>query len=79
MILCIYILVGTQYVGVEDFVENAQRYSQGFSPSPALDAAVVDDDDDDEPVKNPDELPLHQKVFIYSRKRKTISTCTSII
>ncbi|MCJ8733831.1 hypothetical protein PDJAM_G00228210 [Pangasius djambal] len=54
---------GTQYVGVEDFVENAKRYAQGISPSPALDEAVVDDDDDDEPVKNPDELPLHEKIL----------------
>ncbi|XP_017330582.1 wolframin [Ictalurus punctatus] len=57
---------GTQYVGVEDFVENAKRYAQGISPSPALHAAVIDDDDDDdddEPVKNPDELPLHQKIL----------------
>ncbi|KAI5624802.1 wolframin isoform X1 [Silurus asotus] len=55
---------GTQYVGVEDFVENAKRYAQGVSPSPDLDDAVVDDDDDDdEPVKNPDDLPLHQKIL----------------
>ncbi|XP_060783380.1 wolframin [Neoarius graeffei] len=56
---------GTQYIGVEDFVENTKRYAQGISPSPALDEAVVndDDDDDDEPVKNPDELPLHQKIL----------------
>ncbi|XP_066505939.1 wolframin isoform X2 [Hoplias malabaricus] len=57
---------GTQFVGVEEFVENTKRYAQGFSPSPALDADAVDDDDDDddeEPVKNPDELPLRQKIL----------------
>lgn len=78
VILCMYIFVGTQYVGIEDFVENAKRYSQGFSPSPAFEAAVDDDDDDgdddDEPVKNPDELPLHQKVLKYNRKKKTMSS-----
>ncbi|XP_062856944.1 wolframin [Trichomycterus rosablanca] len=55
---------GPHYVDVEDFVDNAKRYAQGFSPSPALDGAAVDDDDDDEEsVKNPDELPLHQKIL----------------
>uniref|UniRef100_A0AAR2LNK6 Wolframin n=1 Tax=Pygocentrus nattereri TaxID=42514 RepID=A0AAR2LNK6_PYGNA len=55
---------GTHYVGVEEFVENTKRYAQGISPTPALDSAAVDDDDDDEePVKNPDELPLHQKIL----------------
>ncbi|GAA6091134.1 wolframin [Tachysurus ichikawai] len=57
---------GTPYVGIDDFVENAKRYAHGISPSPDFDAAVDnddDDDDDDEPVKNPDELPLHQKIL----------------
>lgn len=79
--ICLFIFVGTQYVGVEDFVENAKRYAQGISPSPALHAAVIDDDDDDdddEPVKNPDELPLHQKVLKYNGKWMTMSTCTSV-
>ncbi|XP_041917906.1 wolframin [Alosa sapidissima] len=53
-----------QCVRVEDFVENTKRYALGVAPSPALDGATgVDDDDDEEPVKNPDELPLHQKVL----------------
>ncbi|KAM9470444.1 wolframin [Clarias gariepinus] len=55
---------GNQFVGVEDFVENAKLYAQGISPSPVFDAAVDDDDDDDdEPVKNPEELPLRQKIL----------------
>ncbi|KAI4883263.1 hypothetical protein NFI96_015891 [Prochilodus magdalenae] len=53
------------HVGVEEFVENTKRYAQGISPTPALDAAAIDDDDydDEEPVKNPDDLPLHQKIL----------------
>ncbi|TST60398.1 Wolframin [Bagarius yarrelli] len=36
----------------------------GISPSPDFDPEVDDDDDDDdEPVKHPDELPLHQKIL----------------
>lgn len=67
MILCIYVSLGTEYVGVDDFVENAKRYAHGISPSLDFDAAVDnDDDDDDGPVKNPDELPLHQKVLKYN-------------
>ncbi|KAK1804267.1 hypothetical protein P4O66_020296 [Electrophorus voltai] len=55
---------GTQYVGSEEFVENTKRYAQGISPTAALEAeAVNDDDDDEEPVINPDELPLHQKIL----------------
>ncbi|XP_030630701.1 wolframin [Chanos chanos] len=55
---------GTQYVGAEDFVENTKRYALGISPSPILEGAAGDDDDDDEePVKNPDELPLPQKLL----------------
>lgn len=40
-----------------------KKYAQGIPPSPVM-AAVADDDDDDDDVvvKNPDELPLHQKV-----------------
>lgn len=73
MMLCFYIFVGNQFVGVEDFVENAKLYAQGISPSPVFDAAVDDDDDDDEPVKNPEELPLRQKVLKYNQKRKILS------
>ncbi|KAL2089189.1 hypothetical protein ACEWY4_016088 [Coilia grayii] len=61
-------LISTErpYVLVEDFVENTKRYALGVAPSPALDGATGvedDDDDDEEPVKNPDELPLHQKLL----------------
>uniref|UniRef100_A0A3B1JUS2 Wolframin ER transmembrane glycoprotein n=1 Tax=Astyanax mexicanus TaxID=7994 RepID=A0A3B1JUS2_ASTMX len=51
------------YIGVEEFVENTKRYAQGISPTEALDAAAIDDDDDEDPVKNPHELPLHQKIL----------------
>ncbi|XP_039506585.1 wolframin isoform X2 [Pimephales promelas] len=55
---------GAEYVGVEEFVEYTKQYTEGISPTPAMEAAGNDDDDDDEgPVKNPDELPLHQKVL----------------
>ncbi|XP_076878605.1 wolframin isoform X2 [Brachyhypopomus gauderio] len=54
---------GTQCIGVEEFVENTKRYAQGISPTPALEAEVVNEDDDEEPVKNPDELPLQQKIL----------------
>ncbi|XP_048035893.1 wolframin isoform X2 [Megalobrama amblycephala] len=56
---------GAEYVGVEEFVENTKQYAEGISPTPAMEAGGDDDDDDDDegPVKNPDELPLHQKVL----------------
>ncbi|XP_051506417.1 wolframin-like isoform X1 [Myxocyprinus asiaticus] len=55
---------GTDYVDLEEFVENAKQYAQGISPTIAMEGVAFDDDDDDEePVKNPDELPLHQKVL----------------
>lgn len=57
-------MAGAGYVGVEEFVENTKQYAEGISPTPAMEAGGDDDDDDDEgPVKNPDELPLHQKVL----------------
>ncbi|XP_067313935.1 wolframin isoform X2 [Pseudorasbora parva] len=56
---------GADYVSVEEFVENTKQYAEGISPTPAMEAAGDDEDDDDHdgPVKNPDELPLHQKVL----------------
>ncbi|XP_052429719.1 wolframin [Carassius gibelio] len=56
---------GIDYVGVEKFVENTKQYAEGISPTPAMEGVAGDDDDDDDegPVKNPDELPLHQKVL----------------
>uniref|UniRef100_A0A1A8ML84 Wolfram syndrome 1b (Wolframin) n=2 Tax=Nothobranchius pienaari TaxID=704102 RepID=A0A1A8ML84_9TELE len=52
------------HVGLDDFVEMTKRYAQGIPPSPVM--AAADDDDDDEDhvvVRNPDELPLHQKML----------------
>ncbi|XP_047440828.1 wolframin [Mugil cephalus] len=53
------------HVGLDDFVEMTKRYAQGITPSPFMAAAGGEDDDDDEyvVVKNPDELPLHQKMM----------------
>lgn len=51
------------HVGLEDFVEMTKKYAQG-APSRVMAAAGDDDDDDDVVhVKNPDELPLHQKLL----------------
>lgn len=47
---------------MDDFVEMTKKYAQGIAPSPVMAAAGGDDDDDDVVVKNPDDLPLHQKV-----------------
>lgn len=65
--LCVCSLAGIDYVGVEKFVENTKQYAEGISPTPAMEGVAGDDDDDDDegPVKNPDELPLHQKVSLY--------------
>ncbi|XP_051926230.1 wolframin isoform X2 [Hippocampus zosterae] len=55
----------TTHVGMDEFVEMTKKYAQGMAPPPAL-AAVSgsdEDDDDDVVVKNPDELPLHQKLL----------------
>ena len=50
-------------MGLDDFVEMTKKYAQGIAPSAVLaGAGGDDDDDDDEAVKNPDDLPLHQKV-----------------
>ncbi|XP_030002178.1 wolframin isoform X1 [Sphaeramia orbicularis] len=56
----------TSHVGLDDFVEMTKKYAQGIAPSPVMAAAGDDDDDDDDDtaaVKNPDELPLHQKLL----------------
>ncbi|XP_049610730.1 wolframin [Syngnathus scovelli] len=53
------------YVGMDEFVEITKKYAQGIAPPPAM-AGVSgsdEDDDDDVVVKNPDELPLHQKLL----------------
>ncbi|KAM4621371.1 wolframin [Polymixia lowei] len=49
-------------VALDDFVEMTKKYAQGIAPSPVM-AGAGGDDDDDEVVKNPDDLPLHQKVL----------------
>ncbi|XP_053734922.1 wolframin isoform X2 [Synchiropus splendidus] len=54
------------HVGLEDFVEMTKKYAQGIAPSPVMAAAGGNDEDnegDDVVVKNPDELPLHQKIL----------------
>lgn len=55
----------SSHVGLDDFVEMTKKYAQGIAPSPVMAAAGGDDDDDDDEivVKNPDELPLHQKLL----------------
>lgn len=63
--LLVCILVANSQVGLDDFVEITKKYAQGMAPSPVMASAGGDndeDDDDDVVVKNPDELPLHQKV-----------------
>ncbi|TDH07640.1 hypothetical protein EPR50_G00107920 [Perca flavescens] len=51
------------HVGLDDFVEMTKKYAQGVAPSVMNAAGGDDDDDDDVVVKNPDELPLHQKML----------------
>ncbi|XP_041799861.1 wolframin isoform X2 [Chelmon rostratus] len=53
----------SSHVGLDDFVEMTKKYAQGVAPSPVMAAAGGEDDDDDVIVKNPDELPLHQKLL----------------
>ncbi|XP_070819465.1 wolframin isoform X2 [Chaetodon trifascialis] len=54
----------SSHVGLDDFVEMTKKFAQGVAPSPVMAAAGGDDDDDDDViVKNPDELPLHQKLL----------------
>lgn len=52
-------------MGLDDFVDITKKYAQGIPPSPTMAGAGGDDDDDDEVVKNPDDLPLHQKVSTF--------------
>ncbi|XP_029020789.1 wolframin isoform X1 [Betta splendens] len=56
----------SSHVGLDDFVEMTKKYAQGIAPSPVMAAAGGDEDnndDDDVVVRNPDELPLHQKLL----------------
>lgn len=64
LIFLLYFFAASSHVGLDDFVEMTKKYAQGIAPSPVMAAAGGDDDDDDDEivVKNPDELPLHQKV-----------------
>lgn len=61
-LLCVF--VASSHVGLDDFVEMTKKYARGVAPSPVMAAAGDDDDgdDDDVVVKNPDDLPLQQKV-----------------
>lgn len=64
-LLCM--LSAGSHLSLDDFVEMTKKYAQGVAPSPVMAAAGGDDDDDDDEeivVKNPDELPLQQKVGI---------------
>lgn len=56
----LYFFAASSHVGLDDFVEMTKKYAQGIAPSPVM--AAAGDDDDEIVVKNPDELPLHQKV-----------------
>lgn len=51
------------HVDLDDFVELTKKYAQGVAPSRVMAAAGDDDDDDDAHVKNPDDLPLPQKML----------------
>lgn len=62
IVLCVS--AASSHVGLDDFVEMTKKYARGVAPSPVMAAAGDDDDEDDDNVvvKNPDELPLQQKV-----------------
>ncbi|KAM9835126.1 wolframin [Syngnathus typhle] len=53
------------YIGMDEFVEMTKKYAQGIAPPPAMVgvSGSDEDDDDDVVVRNPDELPLHQKLL----------------
>ncbi|XP_057706045.1 wolframin [Corythoichthys intestinalis] len=53
------------HLGMDEFVEMTKKYAQGMAPPPAMAAVSTsdEDDDDDVVVKNPDDLPLHQKLL----------------
>ncbi|CAL9706680.1 unnamed protein product [Knipowitschia caucasica] len=53
------------HVGFDDFVEMTKKYAQGVAPSRFMATAGDDDEDDVDGVhvKNPDELPLPQKML----------------
>lgn len=64
MYACVF--PASSHLTLDDFVEMTKKYAQGVAPSPVMAAAGGDDDDDDDEVvvRNPDELPLQQKVGI---------------
>lgn len=66
--MCVRVCVfsASSHLSLDDFVEMTKKYAQGVAPSPVMAAAGGDDDDDDVVVRNPDELPLQQKVGICS-------------
>lgn len=61
-LLCVF--SASSHLSLDDFVEMTKKYAQGVAPSPVMAAAGGDDDDDEIVVRNPDELPLQQKVGI---------------
>lgn len=62
--MCVCVFSASSHLTLDDFVEMTKKYAQGVAPSPVMAAAGGDDDDDDDEVvvRNPDELPLQQKV-----------------
>lgn len=63
---CVCVFSASSHLSLDDFVEMTKKYAQGVAPSPVMAAAGGDDDDDEDDVvvRNPDELPLQQKVGI---------------
>ncbi|XP_077588638.1 wolframin [Stigmatopora nigra] len=56
----------TSHLGMEQFVEMTKKYAQGMTPPLAASTASASDEDDDDEVaaaRNPDDLPLHQKLL----------------
>lgn len=64
MLCLLCVCAAGSHVGLDDFVEMTKKYAQGIAPPPVMATAGDDDDEDDDEVvvKNPDELPLQQKV-----------------
>lgn len=62
----LHVFSASSHLSLDDFVEMTKKYAQGVAPSPVMAAAGGDDDDDENEivVRNPDELPLEQKVGI---------------
>ena len=63
-IQCMFVCAACSHVDLEEFVEMTKKYAQGVAPSRVMAAAGDEEDDDAVHVKNPDELPLPQKVKV---------------